>query len=460
MDKADYTRFFETYLLDVARGNGSREHLNPALRFAKRAETGALDRWSDEAYERRLCKAEALAAFWRGETNRTSSEILCAALEQTMLDGPALHRLSDLLAECCLSAEGRAFSDDDWLEDREAPEQDSGVSEKKPRRLPAPELYSGRPTEAPARQFHSPNEAPAPQFRSPKDIYNQLKKSIYGQRDAVKVAALLLYNHQQGRKRNILFLGQTGCGKTEIWRACRQFHPGIRIIDSTTITGEGWKGTFKVKNIFDGMTKEEAEHAIIVLDEFDKLCEPQITSGGSNASLIVQNELLKLIEGTTLPLKNFSVDTSNISFVFCGSFEHLTQVKTDREAEQSMGFGAKLERRDNHRVYGTSLKPADLVEYASVRREIAGRIHRIVQLTPMTSEDFRAILADERISPLHKLEREYGVKLRLDGETAQELVWEAAETRMGVRYLHSRLQQMLDDQLFQDCGRTEYELGA
>ena len=458
MDKAAYTRFFETYLLEVSRGNGSREHMNPAFRFAKRAEAGALGRWSDETYERRLRSAEAQAVFWEGEPRRTASEVLCAALAQIRLDGPTLRRLSDLLADRRLSME--AFSEDDWPEDEEESEQDSGAAEKKPRRLPAPELYSGGSKESPARQTSCSKNSPTQQFHSPKEIYDQLTKSIYGQRDAVRAASLLLYNHQQGRKRNILFLGQTGCGKTEIWRACRRFHPGIRIIDSTAITGEGWKGSFKIRNIFDGMTKEEAEHAIIVLDEFDKLCEPQTTSGGSDASLIVQNELLKLIEGTTIQFKDFSVDTSNISFVFCGSFERLTQVKTDREAKQSMGFGAKLERRDNHRVYKTALKPADLVEYANVRREVAGRIHQIVQLAPMTAADFRAILADEQISPLHKLEREYGVKLRLDGGTAGELVREAAETRMGVRYLYSRIQQMLDDQLFQNCGRAEYELGA
>ena len=460
MNKTTYTRFFETYLTEVARGHGDREHLNPALRFAKRAESGALERWSDEVYERRLRSAEALAALWQGAPSRTASDLLCSALAQTKPDGPVLRRLSDLLADCRLSMEDSSFLDDDWLKDGEASEQAYGTAEKKPRRLPSPELYSGGSKEPPARQISHLKEPSAQQLHSPKEIYDQVKKSIYGQQDAVREAALLLFNHQQGRKRNILFLGQTGCGKTEIWRVCKQLYPGIRIIDSTAITGEGWKGSYKVRNIFDGMTKEEAEHAIIVLDEFDKLCEPQITSGGSNASLIVQNELLKLIEGTTIQFKDFSVDTSNISFVFCGSFEHLTQVKTDREAKQSMGFGAKLERRDNHRVYGTALKLADLVEYASVRREIAGRIQQIVQLAPMSAEDFRAILADEQISPLRKLEREYGVKLRLDEETAGELVREAAETRMGVRYLYSRIQQMLDDQIFWDCDRTEYELGA
>ena len=57
MDKAAYTRFFETYLMETARGHGDREHLNPALRFTKRVESGALDQLSDEAYERQLRNA-------------------------------------------------------------------------------------------------------------------------------------------------------------------------------------------------------------------------------------------------------------------------------------------------------------------------------------------------------------------------------------------------------------------
>lgn len=448
MEKAVYTRVFRAYLREIALGLGDRTHQNPALRFAGCAEAGAYDRLPDEFYIKRLREAEALSPFWRGEAEQTASELLCAVLEQARPDRASRHRLADVLAECVLSQENELLPDG-RPEDAEESGQARGVPEGNPRRLPDQKLYSGRPQKTKTQRL-----------RSPREIYDQLARDIYGQKGAVKAAAMLLYNHWQGRKRNILFIGQTGCGKTEIWRVCGQLHPGIRVIDSTALTGEGWKGAFKIRNIFDGMTKEEAERAIIVLDEFDKLCEPQITSGGSNASFIVQNELLKLIEGTTLQLGNISVDTSNISFVFCGSFERLTKVKTDREAEQSIGFGARLERRDNHRVYETALQPADLVRYAGVRQEIAGRIHQIVQLSPMTAEDFRAILADERISPLRKLERQYGVKLRLDNETAQRLVEEAAETRMGVRYLHSRIQQMLDDQVFRDCGRMEYELGA
>lgn len=153
----------------------------------------------------------------------------------------------------------------------------------------------------------------------PQEIYEYLSKCIYGQKEAVRAAAMLLYNHRQERKRNVLFVGQTGSGKTEIWRVCQQLYPNIRIIDSTVITGEGWSGSFKVSNIFDDMSRQDAAEAIIVFDEFDKLCEPKIGSGGTNHSFTIQNELFKLIEGTTVRLKNFNVDTSTVSFIFCGS---------------------------------------------------------------------------------------------------------------------------------------------
>lgn len=42
-------------------------------------------------------------------------------------------------------------------------------------------------------------------------------------------------------------------------------------------------------------------------------------------------------------------------------------------------------------------------------------------------------------STLRQLERQYGVKLCLDSDTEEKLVREAEETRMGVRYLRSRI---------------------
>lgn len=56
-----------------------------------------------------------------------------------------------------------------------------------------------------------------------------------------------------------LFLGPTGCGKTEIWRVMQKLYSNIYIIDSTRLTKEGWTGGFKFADVFDGISTEQAE---------------------------------------------------------------------------------------------------------------------------------------------------------------------------------------------------------
>lgn len=58
-----------------------------------------------------------------------------------------------------------------------------------------------------------------------------------------------------GKKRNVLFAGPTGCGKTEIWRVLSQLYPNIQIVDGTMLTMEGWSGAFKLRDIFANMSR-------------------------------------------------------------------------------------------------------------------------------------------------------------------------------------------------------------
>lgn len=455
MRKSTCIQFFEKYIYEVSKGHGYREQINPAVQFTKDAKAGKYDQLSDENYYILLHDTEDIATFWLNRPEQKASDILRTALENIDIDKDSLHKIAELLSECYFSSAAPSSVDRPVQETEVSSEEGSAQAE-----LFSDELSENEHEMASRESYTERSKTDDVSFASPQKIYEQLKKHIYGQEDAVRAASLLIYNHVQGRKRNILFLGQTGSGKTEIWRVCQQLYSNIRIIDSTLITEEGWTGSFKPKNIFDNMSRQEAENAIIVFDEFDKLCEPKVGSSGTNHSLGIQNGLLKLIEGTTIQLKDFDVNTSKISFVFCGSFERLTEIKTDTEAEGSIGFGSVPGKKDAHLIYKRTLKPADLVKYSGMRQEIAGRINQIVQLSPMTAKDYKNILKDDQISPLRQLERQYGVKLYLDQDTEQKLVQEAEETRMGVRYLRSRIQQMLDEQMFQDCSRTEYTLSA
>ena len=452
MRKNSCVHFFEKYLDEISKGRGYREHKNPAVQFVKDAKSGKFDKVSDADYAILLRDTEDISAFWLDKPEQKASDILRVALENIDIDEYSLLKIATILSEC-YSSSVDSFAPEELNSDSDDSTDDFDFKEYFSEEMPTNER--GLPFQETVKENITDMK-----LNSPKEIYDWLSNHIYGQEKAVKAAATLLYNHTQGRKRNFLFVGPTGCGKTEIWRACRQLYPYIYIIDSAIITGEGWAGSFKVNNIFDGMSQQEAEKAIIVFDEFDKLCEPQIGSGGTNHSLVAQNELLALIEGKTVRLKDYNIDTSKISFAFCGSFETLTQIKTAREAKQSIGFGANLEKKKAHLVYEDVWQPSDLVKYAGMRQEIAGRINQIVQLSPMTAEDYKEILNDNQISPLHQLERQYDVTLYLDTDTEQKLVQEAEETHMGVRYLRSRIQQMLDEQMFQDCDQTEYRLGS
>ena len=106
--------------------------------------------------------------------------------------------------------------------------------------------------------------------------------------------------------------------------------------------------------------------------------------------------------------------------------------------------------------------------YAGVRREICGRINQVVQLRPMTAEDYKQILQHYSMSPVRKLEkltnitfsRGFARSLKLNREMQDILAKEAEENQMGVRYLNSRIQELLDEQMFLDSEKEEYLLEA
>ena len=108
--------------------------------------------------------------------------------------------------------------------------------------------------------------------------------------------------------------------------------------------------------------------------------------------------------------------------------------------------------------YNVDFSQEDLVQYANIRQEIAGRITEIVQLYPMAEEDFYKILSNPFISPVKNMENIYQKKLILSKDTKVQIAKEAAESHMGVRYMKSKLQTLLDKQLFEDCEKEQYTL--
>ena len=128
-------------------------------------------------------------------------------------------------------------------------------------------------------------------FWSPKEIEEYLHENggVVGQDAACRAAALITYNHFEGRPSVNLFHGTTGCGKTFIWEQMKEYlGPRIVIVDGSTLTGEGWKGGNKLSTIFRHMRPDDRSKSIIVFDEFDKVLEPQYGDHHKSTALSMQ----------------------------------------------------------------------------------------------------------------------------------------------------------------------------
>ena len=411
-------QFWNLYLGMASKDGAHVNMLSPTEDFKARAHAGEFDTLTDDQYYKTEADAEEAASFWDCQPSQMAGIILLNALARTDISDVEIDEIAGILADASVRT--------DYYTEEQAQECDEAAFN--------PDLdFSPQ----------SPGSS-----HTPRSIYNYLNQHIYGQDGAKRAAAMLMYHHLRGNSRNIVMAGATGCGKTEIWRTLSKMYNCIRIINGPQLSCDGWKGSLKISDIFTCETKKLAEHLVLVIDESDKMMEPKVASGGTDYAKMIQNELLKLMDGDTLTFtdeKNrdtkTTINCSGVSVVLCGSFERMLQAKSESSA--SIGFG----RREKKESVVAECTEEDLVQYGNVRREIAGRISQIVTLDTLDADDFEKILESE-MSPIQKMEKAHNVSLSIDKESRRKLASDAAKSGMGCRYIRSKLQFMLDEQMF------------
>lgn len=296
---------------------------------------------------------------------------------------------------------------------------------------------------------------------SPKKIEEWIHTSggIIGQDEAVKAAAMIVYNHYEGRPSVSLFVGPTGSGKTEIWRVLQREYgsQNIVIVDASTLTAEGWKGNNKLSTVFLTMNSDARRNRVIlVLDEADKIIEPVYGSSGTNYSEIIQSQLLRLCDHDMLffgcgdgsgSVKPLSVDCSNVSVVLLGAFSKLYEQKA--MSQKRIGFACGQAGHASEAL--PEITTEDLIAYG-MRAELAGRINRIVCLHPLSVRDMVRIgqAETERLSAI--LRRPVKISpdaLILLGRMAQR-------EGLGARWVKSRIGQIIDTLIYDDPNAPEY----
>ena len=434
----DYARgFWQRYLRLVCGGGAAVTVEDPACDFTVRARSGEYDHLSDEEYKKLLADVEQIQPLWDGEPRRAAGDILLDALSRTTIYSTRMANIVELLAESSVHSDYRQAR----LEAQ--PEKDG----------------SPRCESAPDNPDDDTGSDGFDDFWTPREIYDIcVSGQIQGQEEAKRAAAMIVYNHVEGRRSNTIFCGPSGCGKSEIWRCMARTFPFIRLIDASRLSADGWKGSVHVRDIFEGVPAEELRDGlIVVLDEADKICcETAVGSGGTNFNALTQNSLLKMLDGDVVEFgredgkKAFSVDCSKVSFVLLGAFETLMRGKSGKSG--GIGFGAAPRVECDYT--NTEITYDDLIN-AGMRREIAGRINRIVPLRPLDTADYRAILTG---SVLKDMQAAIKSRIELDGASVDFLAEQAASTGLGVRWMRSQVQNALDDLMFDDPFRDGYEV--
>ncbi|KAH7311752.1 putative MCX1 protein [Stachybotrys elegans] len=324
--------------------------------------------------------------------------------------------------------------------------------------------------------------------------------------------------HVKIDKSNILLIGPTGVGKTYILETLsKKIQVPLAICDCNSLTQAGYIGQ-DVESCIERLLIEAnydiaaTEQGIVVLDEFDKLARRESTTGRDVGGEGVQQALLKLVEGTKVTInvkenrssrsappittnysnggpsstspqatppggkvEQYTIDTSNILFVFCGAFVGLDTAVVKRVAKPSMGFGGEVQGRStmsgskhtlppesySHLAHyspesAASFTPLDLVTPTDLQGfgfipELIGRLHNICALSPLSQGDLHRILTEPRnslVAQYTALFETYPSRLYFTDKALVAIAARAAESGTGARGLKMEMERILAEPMY------------
>lgn len=315
----------------------------------------------------------------------------------------------------------------------------------------------------------------------PKDVFEELRKSVVGQDDALREMSVALVKHLGGHPApNILLIGNSGSGKTTLMRSVEQFliqHPGlgdfanvIRMNANVLAEEHEGYGRTVLTRLYANARKRlgpkapielllhSLEHGIVFIDEVDKIRAN--VSGVSNVrGIVAQEALLTLMENENVEFEadgqRLAINSSGILFVAGGAFEELydsvlrratigQDVAPMKPVVVVSASGEVREELPFHlRDY---LKYDDLFRYG-ITPQFASRFESIIVLNDLAEADLARIFVEPE-GAIFRASRDYfrrfDVDLQITRGALLSIAWDAArQKRLGARALRETWRRVI-----------------
>lgn len=279
-----------------------------------------------------------------------------------------------------------------------------------------------------------------------REMLSYVQSRVMGQEDIVSVVTNI-YTHlrrmigqtlnmrmqTRSGSNNMLLCAPSGCGKTETYRAIKDYFAdripllAVHIVDVNSLTPAGFRGSEPSSVVAPLVGYGSEPIAIVFMDEFDKICTPSYTADHSDMHLEVQHNILTMVEGSRVETACGVIDTKNILFIGAGSFDGFRKVRESNEKSE-IGFQKDENKKSDHYAPVTR----ENIITAGGCYELIGRFSYIVNYHPLDKEIVLNIIDRNR----ELIANDFGCELILERKVLTELC-EQAGSKFGCRLLDS-----------------------